>query len=154
MKDELPNSPKDIAGLPGACFCGNLRRATRTVTRVYEEEFRSVGFTGSTQYALLRALLRAEAVRQRDLGGILGADETTVTRTLKPLVEKGWVRLKPGEDRREKMISLTKSGHHQIEVALPAWERAQARIKRVLPAGLWEAMMESLPTLSRATEGA
>lgn len=152
VKNSSPTLPEPASVLP--CFCGNLRRATRTVTRVYEEEFRSVGFTGSTQYALLRVLGRADAIRQRDLGETLCVDETTLTRTLRPLLGKGWVRLSEGEDRREKMISLTKSGQRQVELALPAWERAQARIRRVLPAGLWEAMMESLPTVARATESA
>src|ERR1700679_3376191 len=74
-----PPAPLPVADepLPGSCFCGNLRRATRTVTRVYEEEFRSVGFTGSTQYTVLRTVGRAETMCQRDLGRILGVDETT-----------------------------------------------------------------------------
>lgn len=154
MKDSLSAPPAHAAALPAPCFCGNLRRAARTVTRVYEEEFRGVGFTGSTQYTLLRVLSRVDAMRQRDLGESLGVDETTLTRTLRPLLEKGWLHLKEGNDRREKMISLTKSGRRQIELALPAWERAQARIKRVLPPGLWDAMMESLPMVARASEKA
>ena len=137
-----------------ACFCGNLRRTSRMVTRVYEEEFRSVGFTGSTQYGVLRALNRTGATRQRDLGESLAIDEATLSRTLKPLLKKGWVQLGAGSDRREKMISLTKSGRQQVEIGLPAWERAQERIKQALPAGLWDAMMTSLPEVARATRTA
>ncbi|HEY1787786.1 MAG TPA: hypothetical protein VGJ73_06500, partial [Verrucomicrobiae bacterium] len=50
------------------CFCANLRRATRAVTRIYEEEFRSAGFTGATQYHVLTALKRTGPVRQQELG--------------------------------------------------------------------------------------
>jgi len=124
------------------------------VTRVYEEEFRGVGFTGSTQYGLLRALNRTDAMRQRDLGETLAIDEATLSRTLRPLLEKGWVQLGEGSDRREKMISLTKSGRKQVEIGLPAWGRAQERIKKALPAGLWDAMMTSLPEVARATRTA
>jgi DNA-binding MarR family transcriptional regulator len=153
VKDSTPDIQK-VAALPGPCFCGNLRRATRTITRVYEEEYRSVGLNGTTQLVVLRVLSRVEAMRQRDLGKALAIDETTLTRTLRPLLEKGWLKLREGEDRREKMISVTKSGQRQIELALPAWERAQARIRRVLPEGLWDAMMESLPVVARAGENA
>jgi DNA-binding MarR family transcriptional regulator len=154
MKDSPATLLANDALLPGSCFCGNLRRATRTVTRVYEEEFRGVGFTGSTQYTVLRTLARAGTMCQRDLGKSLGVDETTLTRTLKPLFLKGWVVLKEGSDRREKIISLSKSGHRQIELALPAWSRAQARIRKVLPAGLWASLMEALPLVAKAGEGA
>lgn len=154
MKESSPSHQSAAAALPGPCFCGNLRRATRVVTRVYEEEFRGVGLTGSTQLAVLRAVSRVGAMRQRDLGETLWIDETTMTRTLRPLLAKGWIQLKEGQDKREKMVSLTKSGQRQIELALPAWERAQARLKRVLPAGLWDAMMESLPVVAQAGERA
>jgi len=154
MKDSPAAVTTPPAAWTGPCFCGNLRRATRTVTRVYEEEFRGVGFTGSTQYTLLRVLAGSAGMRQRDLGESLGIDETTLTRTLRPLLEKGWLDLREGNDRREKLISLTKSGRRQTQLALPAWERAQARIKKVLPAGLWEALMEALPQVARASERA
>ncbi|HEY5080015.1 MAG TPA: MarR family transcriptional regulator [Opitutaceae bacterium] len=154
MKGAPATLPVTYEPLPGSCFCGNLRRATRTVTRVYEEEFRSVGFTGSTQYNVLRTVGRAETICQRDLGKTLGVDETTLTRTLKPLLQKGWIVLKEGADRREKIISLSKSGHTQIELAHPAWNRAQARIRKVLPAGLWASLMEALPLVAKAGETA
>ena len=154
MKDSPANLPEPAPLPAGPCFCGNLRRATRVVTRVYEEEFRSVGFTGSTQLALLRVLSRVGTMRQRDLGEALGVDETTLTRTLRPMLAKGWLQLKEGDDRREKLVSLTEGGRRQIVLAQPAWERAQARIKGVLPAGLWDSMMESLAVVAKEGERA
>lgn len=154
MKRTSAESPDSDDAHPGMCFCGNLRRATRTVTRVYEEEFRGVGFTGSTQYTVLRTVGRAESLCQRDLGKYLGVDETTLTRTLRPLLEKGWLVLREGSDRREKLVSLTKSGRRQVELALPAWNRAQARIRKAMPAGLWDSLMEALPLVAKAGEGA
>jgi len=46
-------------------------------------------------------------VRQRDLGGLTSLDETTLTRNLRPLIDRGWVAIRPGEDRREKLVHLT-----------------------------------------------
>ena len=136
------------------CFCQNLRRTTRAVTRVYEEEFRTVGFTGATQYSVLSAIGRMESVRQADLSEALDLDETTVTRTLKPLLDKGWITQTEGEDRREKWVALTKAGKEQILRAKPAWERAQSRLKSVLPPGVWDVMLETLPEVARLTESA
>jgi DNA-binding MarR family transcriptional regulator len=153
MNEPSPVLEKPVEML-GACFCGNLRRAARIVTRVYEEEYRTVGFTGATQFGVLRVLKRSGAMRQRDLGEILAVDETTLTRTLRPLLAKAWIRLDEGADRREKLVSLTKAGERQIVVAQPAWERAQARIKKALPARLWDALMEGLPEVAKAGEKA
>jgi DNA-binding MarR family transcriptional regulator len=136
------------------CFCANLRRASRAVTRVYEEEFRNTGFTGVTQYHVLGVVERSGAVRQRDLGTLLDLDETTVARTLKPLFEKGWLEQEAGKDRREKWITLTAGGRQQLERARPAWERAQARIKRALPRNMWDSLMESMPKIAELSESA
>jgi DNA-binding MarR family transcriptional regulator len=136
------------------CFCANLRRATRSVTRIYEEEFRSAGFTGATQYHVLTVLNRTGSVRQQDLGRFLDIDETTIVRTLKPLFQKGWLGHEEGKDRREKWITLTPAGRQQAERARPAWERAQARMKKVLPGPMWNSLLESLPKVAELSEGA
>lgn len=154
----MKKSPDDAAAsarpLSSPCFCANLRRASRAVTRVYEEEFRSTGFTGATQYHVLGAVRRSGAVRQRDLGTLLDLDETTVTRTLKPIFEKGWLEHEEGRDRREKWITLTTAGRQQFERARPAWERAQARIKQALPKELCESLLESMPKIAELSENA
>jgi DNA-binding MarR family transcriptional regulator len=153
VKSKAPSSRTEGQTL-NRCFCSNLRRATRAVTRVYEEEFRSVGFTGSTQFHVLSAVNRKGSIRQRDLGQTLDVDETTIARTLQPLFQKGWLTHAEGDDRREKWIATTEAGKKQIEQARPAWERAQTRIKKVLPANVWEALMESLPKVAQLSEGA
>ena len=136
------------------CFCANLRRASRAVTRVYEEEFRNVGFTGATQYHVLRALGKIGSARQQDLGVLLDIDETTIARTLKPLFHKAWLQHEKGKDRREKWIALAPAGQQQLERGRPAWERAQARIKKALPAGIWESLIDSLPKVAEYGERA
>ena len=42
-----------IVRLP--CMCATMRRATRAVSRLYEQELRQAGLRG-TQYSLLRTL--------------------------------------------------------------------------------------------------
>src|SRR5262249_59072920 len=91
------------------CLCNALRQATRAVSRLYDEELRGADLR-TTQYSLLRRLRAAGEVRQRDLGGLTSLDETTLTRNLRPLIDAGWVAIRPGEDRREKLVRLTDAG--------------------------------------------
>jgi len=133
------------------CLCNALRQATRAVSRLYDEELRGVGLR-TTQYSLLRRLRATGEVRQRDLGGLTCLDETTLTRNLRLLIDAGWVAIRQGEDRREKLVSLTDAGAAKLHVARPAWERAQERMRSRLPEGTWSALLELLPELTRLAD--
>ncbi len=135
------------------CFCNALRQASRAVSRLYDDELRGVGLR-TTQYSLLRLLSRSGEVRQRDLGGLMLLDETTLTRNLRPLVESGWVTVRAGEDRREKLVSISEDGAAKLKQAHPAWERAQEQMQSLLPEGVWQNLMTVLPEVAqKSAEG-
>jgi DNA-binding MarR family transcriptional regulator len=138
---------------PAPCLCNALREASRAVSRLYDEELRSVGLR-TTQYSLLCHLRRAGEVRQRDLGGLTSLDETTLTRNLRPLIDSGWVAISTGEDRREKLVRLTEAGAAKLRQARPAWERAQERMRSRLPDGAWSGFLAALPDLARLADEA
>ena len=138
---------------PTPCLCNALRQASRAVSRLYDEELRSVGLR-TTQYSLLCHLRRAGEVRQRDLGGLTSLDETTLTRNLRPLIDSGWVAISTGEDRREKLVRLTEAGAAKLRQARPAWERAQERMRSRLPDGAWSGFLAALPDLARLADEA
>jgi DNA-binding MarR family transcriptional regulator len=133
------------------CLCNALRQADRAVSRLYDEELRDVGLR-TTQYSLLRWLHHAGEVRQRDLGALTSLDETTLTRNLRPLIDAGWVAFRPGEDRREKLVSLTEAGAAKLREARPRWERAQERMRARLPEGTWSALLDLLPELTQRAD--
>jgi DNA-binding MarR family transcriptional regulator len=141
---------KHPVGVP--CLCNALRRASRAVSRLYDEELRGVGLR-TTQCSLLQLLRRSGEVRQRDLAELTLHDETTLTRNLRPLVHARWVAVRTGEDRREKWFKITAGGVAKLEEARPAWERAQARMQALLPEGTWQGLMELLPEIARITAG-
>jgi DNA-binding MarR family transcriptional regulator len=120
------------------------------VSRLYDEELRTVGLR-TTQYSLLSLLGRVGEVRQRELSGLTLLDETTLTRALRPFVECGWVAVRAGEDRREKLVMITEAGVAKLEQARPAWERAQQRMRSLLPEGVWQELMAVLPDVARLT---
>ena len=137
---------------PTPCLCYALRQASRAVSRLYDEELRGIGLR-TTQYSLLQLLRRSGEVRQRDLAELTLHDETSLTRSLRPLVDARFVAVRAGEDRREKWFTITADGVAKLEEARPAWERAQARIQALLPEGAWRGLMEILPEVARLTAG-
>ena len=92
-------------------------------------------------------------VRQGDLGEMASLDETTLTRNLRPLQKSGWVTIRAGTDRREKLVAITDAGKTKVEQARPAWSRAQERMRKHLPEGTWDAMFAALPAVSKAASG-
>ena len=56
-------------------------------------------------------------------------DRTTVARNLAPLEKRGLVEIKPGSDKRAKLINTTEQGKETLSNALPVWKETQERIK-------------------------
>src|SRR5262249_9632338 len=135
------------------CLCNALRRADRAVSRLYDEELRVVGLR-TTQYSLLAWLRVAGESRQRDIEELTSLDQSTLSRNLRPLVDAGWVAIRPGEDRREQLVRLTDAGVAKLREARPAWERAQERMRSRLPEGTWSSLLDLLPELTRLADTA
>src|ERR1700730_11047976 len=132
------------------CACQNLRRLSRIVTRIYDQELRRAGLE-VTQFSLLTALAQAGEVNQKRLSAGFAMDSTTLTRTLALLRKEGWLRARRGKDRRERLFSLTGAGRRQMAMAQPHWERAEQRLRKELGDAGWRNMKE---TISRMTEAA
>src|ERR1700735_4085674 len=113
------------------CACQNLRRVTRIVTRIYEQELRKAGIE-ITQFGLLTALAVTGEANQKRLSAGFAMDSTTLTRTLGLLGKQGWVRARRGKDRRERLFRLTGAGKRQMAMAQPHWERAERRLRNAL----------------------
>ncbi|MGH7962523.1 MAG: MarR family winged helix-turn-helix transcriptional regulator [Candidatus Binatia bacterium] len=116
-----------IVQMGRTCAGFNLRKTTRVVTQLYEEALRPLGMR-STQFMLLAAIKGQEPVTVQRLATTVMMDRTTVTRDLKPLEKQGLVRVEPGEDRRERRVSLTMQGDKALVAALPRLEALEARI--------------------------
>lgn len=132
------------------CACANVRRAARAMTQVYDRALRASGLN-SSQFTLLQTLEQAGPVTQGRLGEILALDSTTLSRTLRPLEARRWLRCERGEDRRERAISLTALGRGQLDRARPAWERAQRQLKSRLGGERWDDLLAELAALAAIT---
>jgi DNA-binding MarR family transcriptional regulator len=123
------------------CACQNLRRVTRIVTRIYDQELRKSGLEVS-QFGLLTALAMAGQVNQARLSEGFAMDSTTLTRTLAVMRKRGWVQVKPGKDRRQRLFGLTETGRKRMAEAQPLWERAEQRLRKQLGDAAWKRMKE------------
>jgi len=132
------------------CACQSLRRATRVVTRIYDQELAKAGIE-ITQFGLLTALGLMREANQKNLSAGFAMDSTTLTRTLGLMLRQGWVRVRRGKDRRERLFSLTGAGKRQLVQAQPYWESAEQRLRRKLGDAGWKSMKEAV---SRVTEAA
>jgi DNA-binding MarR family transcriptional regulator len=106
------------------CAAGTLRRATRSIARVYDGWLASAGLT-TTQFSILRALQRHGApMPLSDLAEELVFERTSLYRALEPMRREGLVALSPGLGRA-KQAALTPGGIRRIARAMPHWTKAQ-----------------------------
>ena len=107
------------------CAAGTLRRASRSVARLYDSRLAQAGLT-NTQFSILRALERHEApVELSSLARTLVFERTSLYRALEPLRREGLVTIAAGATGRAKAVTLTRQGHARIAKALPYWQEAQ-----------------------------
>jgi len=113
---------------PLGCTCFKLRKLTRAMSRLYDQHMATVGLK-TTQYSLLVNASRA-ALPVAELADLLGLERTTLTRNLKPLLDAGWVELKPGADSRQRIVTITADGRAKVEQAYVVWRQAQTAFEQ------------------------
>jgi DNA-binding MarR family transcriptional regulator len=134
-------------------MCGSFRRAARALTQLYEEALRPLGLR-ATQMTILQVLARVGEASQGQLGRILAMDSTTLTRTLAIMVREGWIAERRGDDRRERWLSLSKSGNRLLGRASPIWEKAQAQVRDRLGDQAWQELLQMTNQVATiATQG-
>ncbi|WP_082209943.1 MarR family winged helix-turn-helix transcriptional regulator [Fischerella sp. PCC 9605] len=127
--------------------------ATRAVTQLYDDTLKPLGLRG-TQFTVLAALMQTGLIKLTDLTNVLSMDRTTLTRNLKPLEEQGLIEITVGEDRRERLVSLTPQGRAVVEEALPLWEQAQTKMVQGLGAEAASTLLALLANSTQIVQGA
>ena len=111
------------------CLCGRLRRASRTLTRLYDEALEPAGLT-ITQFAILRTLTRMERPTLGELADETSHEKSGLWRTLQPMIRDGLVET--AADGRAQRVNLSDQGMITLVRAMPMWREAQGRVDRVL----------------------
>ena len=113
------------------CACANLRKAVRAVSQLYDDAFRPIGLR-ATQFGLLGATGMLGPLTINRLAEAIVMDRTTLTRNLRPLEKQGLLRIRPGKDRREREVSITKRGETILAKGYPLWKKAQGKVVKGL----------------------
>src|SRR5260370_7792035 len=99
IHDDHPSNA--LFALP--CACQNLRRVTRLVTRIYDQELRHAEIE-ITQFGLLTALAIVGEANQKALSAGFAMDSTTLTRTLPLSRHQDWIPFNPGKDTPDRVF--------------------------------------------------
>jgi DNA-binding MarR family transcriptional regulator len=131
------------------CAAGTLRRATRSVARLYDTHLARAGLT-TTQYSLLVSLdRRREPVALTELADEQVLERTSLYRALEPLRREGLIALTAGPGRA-KHAALTSRGARRVAEARPHWQDAQDAFLREFGRSAWSGLAKQLSDIVAA----
>ncbi len=118
------------------CACTALRKATRALTRHYDENLAPFGLS-IAQFAVLRHIARGQPIALSVLAEQLAMDRTTLYRALRPIETNGWITTESAPRGHVRLARLTDAGAEVMHAAEPAWEGSQAAIQASLGHDGW-----------------
>jgi DNA-binding MarR family transcriptional regulator len=111
------------------CNCLAVRQAARYITQFYDQYLAEAGLR-ATQYGILAKLKRQGPMSINALAAELVMARTTLGRNVQPLERDGLIAIEPDtQDRRSKVLRLTRTGENRFERAHKSWAEAQRRFE-------------------------
>ncbi len=151
MRPSSPESESETYIAPAAvaevCFCHNLRRTTRLVTRIYDRALHPVGIKAS-QFNVLVVVANCDPATVPEVAKALAMDRTTLLRNLGPLKAAGYLQVQAGSGRRPDEIALTVVGQNLLMQAIKAWQGAQREVTQQLGGGYAAQLLQGLGRLT------
>ena len=129
----MPSKPSPITmdavyTAPGYLF----RRMQQIAVSIFVEECRAFDLT-PVQYAALVAIHTHPGIDATRLSAVIAFDRSTLGNVIERLESKALIERKPSrEDKRVKLLHLTKSGAAVLREIMPSVERAQLRMLQPL----------------------
>jgi MarR family transcriptional regulator, lower aerobic nicotinate degradation pathway regulator len=144
----MPSKPDPITmdavyAAPGYLF----RRMQQIAVAIFVEECRAFDLT-PVQYAALVAVHTHPGIDATRLSAVIAFDRSTLGNVIERLEAKKLIERKPSaEDKRVKLLTLTRSGAGLLREIAPAVEQAQVRMLQPLKAADRKALMALLSQL-------
>jgi MarR family transcriptional regulator, lower aerobic nicotinate degradation pathway regulator len=127
----MPSKPITMDAVytaPGYLF----RRMQQIAVALFVEECKAFDLT-PVQYASLVAIHTHPGIDATRLSAVIAFDRSTLGNVIERLESKTFIERKPArEDKRVKLLYLTKAGAATLHDIVPSVERAQARMLRPL----------------------
>jgi DNA-binding MarR family transcriptional regulator len=113
---------------PGYLF----RRMQQIAVAIFVEECEAFDLT-PVQYAALVAIRTHPGIDATRLSAVIAFDRSTLGNVIERLESKAWVERKPSrDDKRVKLLSLTRAGAALLRDIMPSVDRAQASMLQPL----------------------
>ena len=144
----MPSKPAPITmdavyAAPGYLF----RRMQQIAVSIFIEECKAHDLT-PVQYAALIAIHTHPGIDATRLSAVIAFDRSTLGNVIERLQAKALVERKPSrEDKRIKLLYLTRSGAALLREIMPSVDRAQARMLQPLKASDRKMLMALLTQL-------
>lgn len=107
------------------CHCLKMRRSAENVINYYDSMLAPSGVT-VRQYSLLRAVMKNKGCSVRVLSEATLLERSTLARSLKPLINSGYIEDKKSIGARDSVLCITESGEEVCRKASKLWEKAQS----------------------------
>lgn len=116
-----------------ACVLATLRYPSRPLSdgEILPLGVLRLGITAE-QFSLLVGIGGSHKPTLADLAARAGVDATTLSRSVKSLVQRDLVRNDGGRGRAGKRLVLTEGGRRLMDEAMVAWEHARAQLAEAL----------------------
>lgn len=112
-----------------SCHCLKIRRSAENVIHFYDNVLASSGLT-ARQYSLLFAINKLGTCNVRELSEAALLDRSTLARSLKPLLQAGYIEDKKNAGARDSVLVLTEKGEQIYRQAAELWNTAQKQFEQ------------------------
>jgi DNA-binding MarR family transcriptional regulator len=129
------------------CGCFNLRRASRAVTRLYDQALEPGGLR-STGFVALTVVEAEGEMTLPKLAVRLGVDRSTLTRNLAPLRKAGLLEVVQRGVARTGTARVTAKGRAALKRCVPLWHDAQTRFEAAVGSERWQGLLAGLDVIA------
>ena len=151
MSEDIPDiDQKKLAEMARTCACFNFRKASRSVTQLFDQILAPSGLRSTQLVILITGQLLGPSSIAR-LARELVMDRSTLTRNLKPLMHLGLLQFSQGDGGKYKSVEVTPAGQAALLRSAPYWERAQSHLVNRFGADSWNHIMTDLAAIVEAT---
>lgn len=125
------------------CLCFRSRRTARVITRDFDAALAPTGLK-ATQLTLLCAIALRPELDMSDLADVLGLEQSTLSRNISLLRERGLVKSEAAADKRQRRLKVTRKGRTLASKAYPLWREVQLEAERRYLSGPARALFAEL----------
>lgn len=132
-------------------LCWLLSRATQAYSSAMAEAVDELGISARAHQVLVTALSAPHT--QSELARIVGLDKTTMVVTVDELEAAGLAERRPSpNDRRARVIGVTKAGEAKVREAAKILDRVQGEVLASLPTAEREPFLHALRHLAHSCQ--